>query len=224
MQKIDFLSAAHIVWPISSEQGGKRCRFARFASLNRTMDNLRALLDDVLFIMLLVFVLFLTFGLLSIDEQLEGLNMNAIISLNCLLSQGLLNSLFSYFSDNASVRLNEIAWITYNVRWYEMPLNEQVFVQWIIRRADKIFVLTGAKIFPSSVETMAKVSSPSRITHRYDYSTVQENERRQSARCISTCSAFFSSALTHCMLVLYSIPPIKIKISAGRQFRGSFSI
>lgn len=133
-------------------------RYARFLSLNRIMDNLRELQDDVLFIMLLVFVLFLTFGLLSIDEQMQELNMNVIINLNCLLSQTLLNSLFSYFSDNASIRLNEIAWITYQVRWYEMPLSEQTFVRWIVRRADKIFVLTGAKIIPSSVETMAKVS------------------------------------------------------------------
>lgn len=121
------------------------------------MDNLKELLDDALFIMLLIFVLFLSLCLLSIDEQLENMDINAILSFNCLVTQALLNTLFSYFSDNASVRLREIAWIAYNLRWYEMPLNERLFIPWIIQRADKLFVLTGAKIIPSSMETVAKV-------------------------------------------------------------------
>lgn len=123
------------------------------------MDNLKELLDDVLFIMLLIFVLFLSLCMLSIDEQLENMDINAILSFNSLIAQALLNTLFSYFSDNASVRLREIAWITYKVRWYELPSKERSFIQWIIQRADKQFVLTGAKIIPSSMETVAKVGN-----------------------------------------------------------------
>lgn len=121
------------------------------------MDYLKRLLDDMLFIMLVLFVLFLTFGMLSIDEQLEKLDVNALLSFAALSTQTLLNVLFCYFSDNASVKLRDIAWITYNIRWYEMTLDERPFVQWIIRRADKPFVLTGASIFPSTMNTIAKV-------------------------------------------------------------------
>lgn len=113
--------------------------------------------------MLVIFVLFLTFGMLSIDEQLEKLDTNALLCLNALATQTLLNVLFCYFSDNASVRLSEIAWITYNIRWYEMPLDERPFVQWIIRRADNPFVLTGARIFPSTMGTIAKVCVTSSV-------------------------------------------------------------
>lgn len=122
------------------------------------MDNIKTILDVPLFIMLMIFVLFIAFCLLSIDKQMENIDLNALLTLECLLTQGLLNIIFSYFSDNASMRLSEIGWITYDkIRWYEMPLDDRLFIQFIIRRADKLFVFTGAKIIPSSMETIAIV-------------------------------------------------------------------
>lgn len=121
------------------------------------MDNLKDLLDDVLFIMLMTFVLFLSLGLLSLDEQLENMDFNTMASFNSLVTQAVLNTLFSYFSDNASVRLGEIASIAYNVQWYVLPANERLFTLWIIQRANKEFIVTGAKIIPSTMQTVAKV-------------------------------------------------------------------
>lgn len=122
---------------------------------------MRETLDASLFMMLMIFVLFISTCLLTLDEQLEKMDVNALLSCECLMTQGLLNTIFSYFSDNASVRLGEIGWITYDkLRWYEMTLDDRLFVQFIVRRADRLFTFTGAKIIPSSKETMAKVSMP----------------------------------------------------------------
>lgn len=121
------------------------------------MNNVKEYSVECLSFQLLLFVLFLALILLSIDQNLEQMDINAILSVNCLISQATFNTLSSYFSDKVRSRSADIAWIVYDTRWYQMPMRQQVFVQWIARRAQKPFVITGAKIISSSMETMAKV-------------------------------------------------------------------
>lgn len=45
----------------------------------------------------------------------------------------------------------------YDLYWYELPLDERVFVQLMIQRAQKPFELKGLGIFVCSLETFLKV-------------------------------------------------------------------
>lgn len=122
------------------------------------MENLAELLDEALFIQLLSFVIFIALCLFSIDRSLESFDFDAMLRIYCLIAQTMFNSVFSYYSDNARYRSQEIAQITYNVQWYIMPLKQREFIRFIILRAQKPLIITGGKFFTSSLETMATVS------------------------------------------------------------------
>lgn len=124
--------------------------------LHRLMDNIKDLLDESLFFQLLLFVIFIALSLFCIDQNMERMDVNAILSFNLLVSQALFNSLFSYFSDIVSDQSSAIGWYAYNMHWYEMPIKQRYFIEWIIRRAQKPLIITGARIVPSSMETMGK--------------------------------------------------------------------
>lgn len=121
------------------------------------MDNVKEFSEESLFFQLLLFVLFLALSMFCVDRYLEHLDINAVLSLNLFISQAIFNTLFSYFSDKVSDQAEEIGWFAYKICWYKMPLTQRYFIQWIIRRAQKSFEFTGAKIVPSSMETMANV-------------------------------------------------------------------
>lgn len=122
------------------------------------MDNLTELLNEALFIQLLSFVIFIALCLFSIDRSLENFDFDAMLKIYCLIAQTMFNSVFSYYTDNAKGRSQEIAQISYNVKWYIMPLKQREFIRFIILRAQKPLVITGGNFFPSSMETMANVS------------------------------------------------------------------
>lgn len=122
------------------------------------MDNLTELLNEALFIQLLSFVIFIALCLFSIDRSLENFDFDAMLKIYCSIAQTMFNSVFSYYTDNAKGRSQEIAQISYNVQWYIMPLKQREFIRFIILRAQKPLVITGGNFFPSSMETMANVS------------------------------------------------------------------
>lgn len=121
------------------------------------MDNVKEFSEESLFFQLLLFVLFLALSMYCVDRNLERMDINAVLSLNLFISQAIFNTLFSYFSDRVSDQAEEIGWFAYKTCWYKMPWKQRYFIQWIIRRAQKSFEFTGAKIVPSSLETMANV-------------------------------------------------------------------
>lgn len=122
----------------------------------RIMDNMKASLDESLCVQLILFVVFLALSLFCMDQHLDEMNLNAILSLNCLISQTMYNTLFSFFSDKVRTRSVDIARYAYDTRWYELPLKQRIFIAWIVRRAQKPLVITGGRIIPSSIETIAK--------------------------------------------------------------------
>lgn len=121
------------------------------------MDNVKAFSHESVFFQLFLFVIFIALTLFCLDQSLERMDNNAILSMNCFVTQALFNTLFSYFSDKVSSRSMEIGWFVYRIHWYELPPKQRLFIEWIIRRAQKPFIITGAKIIPSSMETIAKV-------------------------------------------------------------------
>lgn len=128
------------------------------------MDNLKELLAEALFIQLLIFVIFIALCLFSLDQKLMNPDFDALIISYCFIAQTGFNTVFSYFSDNARERFAELGWIAYNVRWYKMPFEQWIFIGFIVQRAQKPLGITGAKIFPSSMETMAKVNLLNRLS------------------------------------------------------------
>lgn len=128
------------------------------STINRLMDNIKNLLDESLFFQLLLFVIFIALSLFCVDQYMNDMDLNAILSFNLLISQVLFNSLFSYFSDEVSEQSNIIGWYAYDMHWYLMVIKQRYFIEWIIRRAQKPLIITGARIVPSSMETMGTVS------------------------------------------------------------------
>lgn len=124
----------------------------------RLMENLQELLTDAVFIQLLIFVIFIALSLFSIDKKMQNFDLDAMIIFYCFIAQTCFTTVFSYFSDNACERSAEIGWIAYNIRWYQMPLEQWIFVGFISRRAQKPLSISGAMIFPCSLKTMAKVN------------------------------------------------------------------
>lgn len=90
---------------------------------------------------------------------MENLDLNALLMFDCLVAQAIFNSVFGYFSDNVGERSQQIGRIAYNVRWYEIPMQQREFFRFIIQRAQKPFIITGGRLFPSSMETIARVSA-----------------------------------------------------------------
>lgn len=123
------------------------------------MDNQKVLMDEAIFIQLLIFVIFIALCLFSLNRCLENFDFNAMLMFDCLIAQTIFNSVFGYFSDNVKERSEQIGRITYNLRWYEIPLKQREFIRFMIQRAQKPFIITGARLFPSSMATIASVSS-----------------------------------------------------------------
>lgn len=68
------------------------------------------------------------------------------------------NYILCYFATTLTLNVESADGIIYGVPWYEMSRREQVFVQLIIQRSQKVFEIKGLSIFSCSLASFQKVS------------------------------------------------------------------
>lgn len=110
-----------------------------------------------LFVQLMVFVGYLSFTLLFIDQSKDHIDFNMVLAISCFSTQCLLNLIACYFADRLEEDLLDLADVTYNLLWYKIAFKEREFMPWIIRRAQKTIRLSGFKTIECSMRTFMKV-------------------------------------------------------------------
>lgn len=118
---------------------------------------MKVMLDGPLFYQLTVFAAFIAFILLSIDQNGLHINMDFMFSVNCLMSQSLLNFVSCFYGGNITVKLFDMGYDVYTSNWYRFPLADQKSIQRIIQRSQIRYRLMGFKIFTCSMETFLTV-------------------------------------------------------------------
>lgn len=121
------------------------------------MDQMEVLLSGPLFFLLIVFAGFIAFTLLSLDQGVQDLSFEIVLSLNCMFTQLLVNFIFSSYANNLTLCSVGIADIAYSSNWYELPLNQRNLILFVIQRSQKIFFLNGYHMFNCSMETFQQL-------------------------------------------------------------------
>lgn len=121
------------------------------------MSRIEKLLSGPLFFLYLDFVIFIAFGLLSLDQGVQDLSFEIVLSMDCLLTQILLTFIFSSYADNLTLCSSNVANSAYGSLWYKLPLSQRSLNLMIIRRSQRTFYLNGFKMFFCSMQTFQEV-------------------------------------------------------------------
>lgn len=105
--------------------------------------------------------------LYSIKKQLTSLlilqtfrhfSLNILLNFNSFFTQILFNYISCYYANNVTMKSFAAAEIAYDMEWYKLPVQNRLFVQRMIQRAQKPFYLKGYDIVDCSLSTFLNVS------------------------------------------------------------------
>lgn len=70
----------------------------------------------------------------------------------------ILNYMLCYFVTTGTLHAVSIADRIYDLHWYQLPQNNQIYVKFMIKRAQRPFELKGLGVFVCSLETFLGVN------------------------------------------------------------------
>lgn len=122
------------------------------------MENIDVLMNEILFFVLLccVCVLMIALVMFSLDQNFV-INSDTILDVQCLTTITVYAYIYSYFSENITMKSSEIGDIAYDSLWYEMPMNQQKALILIIGRSQRKFRLRGLGMVDCSLFTFSAV-------------------------------------------------------------------
>lgn len=121
------------------------------------MDNIQTILAGAFFFQLVICAIFIAFILSSIDQNLQNISYDVVISLFSLSLQILLNFATCKCAQSVQSRSLEVAEMVYDSLWYRLPCSQQKMIAFIIERAQKPFYFRGYQIFTCSLHTFLTV-------------------------------------------------------------------
>lgn len=123
------------------------------------MKSTKKILSGPQFFQFSFFVVFIVLAIRSVEKSLENPGLEFVVCLNCILSQLLFVYVECHFVTNITIKSLNIPNTIYNIRWYELPLEQQKLILPIIRQGQIPFSLDGYEFFSCSLETFAQVRS-----------------------------------------------------------------
>lgn len=94
--------------------------------------------------------------LFSLNESVV-VNSDLILNVQCLTTYTVNAYIYSYFSENITMKSFEVGDLAYEPLWYKMPMSQQKAVILIINQSQKEFRLTGLGMFDCSLLTFSAV-------------------------------------------------------------------
>lgn len=111
---------------------------------------------------LILFSKFIFFGnfqyfLQPHHKTIHNFTFNILLNLNSFFTQILFNYISCYYANDVTIKALSAAEVVYDIHWYKLPANKQLFIQLMIERAQKPFYLKGYDIVDCSLATFLNV-------------------------------------------------------------------
>lgn len=121
------------------------------------MKSTKDLLSGPQFFQFLIFVSIIVLTVRSIEKSLQNVGIEFIVCMDCFLAQLIFIYVECHFATKIMNKSAGLAGIIYNIRWYELPLKQQILVMPIICQGQIPFTLDGFGFFSCTLETFSQV-------------------------------------------------------------------
>ncbi|XP_055306105.1 odorant receptor 9a-like [Sitodiplosis mosellana] len=122
--------------------------------LNNSTQNI---LSKSLFALFAIFVVMVSFSILTLDQGIHDLSPEILLGLQDLLLQIALNYIVCKSAERLNSMSFEVTKIFYHSHWYQLPINMQKMFIFMIRQAQTPFNLRGLNFFTCCLEQFSKL-------------------------------------------------------------------
>lgn len=128
-----------------------------FRNAFRIGENVRDIMDGVLFYQMVCCTTLIAFGLAAFERNSGQMSIDLLISMSSLCAQLFSAFVYCTFADSITTNLASVADILYDALWYRQIFCSQKYLVLSMQRAQRPFRLHGYRICDCSLETFSKV-------------------------------------------------------------------
>lgn len=115
-------------------------------------------MNEIIFFVFLSTTMIIAFNLFALESN-NPLSLQSIVGICVLICLLPLNFAYCYFADIVTANLYEIGDIFYNIAWYQLPVQMQIFLVLPIQRTGKRFRFQSLGIIDCSLAVFLSVGS-----------------------------------------------------------------
>lgn len=124
----------------------------------RIFEMVRTIMSPTLFVQAINFVLFMAFVMLTIEQNIRQITPATFFCFMSFFTQSMTNFVTYRTAETFTEHSHRFGHIVQESFWYELSVDQQKKLRFIIERAQKSFVLKGSAIFKVNMELFANVS------------------------------------------------------------------